>query len=57
MSTILRMLFPALEPATSASIVGLTLATTAALAFLIGLARRRHSYWWLPMAIRQSDSP
>jgi hypothetical protein len=51
MVTILRMLFPALEPATSASIVGLTLATTAALALLIGLARRRHSYWWLPMAI------
>lgn len=51
MITILRMLFPALEPMTSASIVGLVLATTAAVAFLIGLARRRRSYWWLPMAI------
>lgn len=51
MTTILRMLFPALEPATSASIVGLALATIAALAFLFALARRRHSFWWLPMSI------
>ncbi|MEO8032830.1 MAG: hypothetical protein ABI837_00215 [Acidobacteriota bacterium] len=51
MDNILRMLFPALEPSTAASIVAITLTTTAALVFLIGLARRRHSYWWLPMAI------
>jgi hypothetical protein len=51
MITILQMLFPTLEPATSVAILGLTFATTAALAFLIVLARRRRSYSWLPMAI------
>ena len=51
MDTILRMFLPALQPATSAAIVALTLATTVAVILVIGVARRRKSCGSLPTVI------
>lgn len=51
METILRMLFPELEPMTSARVVALVVGTIAALPLLLVLARRWQSYWWTAMAL------
>jgi hypothetical protein len=51
METILRMLFPLLDPHTSVWIVIMTMATAAAFAVLVALARRWQSYWWVSFAL------
>lgn len=51
METILRMLFPLLDPHTSVWIVIMTMATATAFAVLMVLARRWQSYWWVSVAL------